>query len=328
MLSKKVPLFAVFIAMASTAAITFFTTRELTREKLEVDTSLLTCTNSKIRLGGFKHIRPLLLTESTCESEVLMPVKSELMKMLQDFKMGGIIQNGSVYLRELNEGNWISVEKNQKYFPGSLMKVPELITFIKMNEKNPGLLDKQVLYSAPATTRKSAHILSKSLELGKTYTVRQLLYYMIVYSDNEATVLLNRMMDLTIFSKTFSDLGLHAPDLQSSDIPISAEEFSHFMRAIYNASYMSMDDSEYCAGLLAKAEYKNGMRSGLPEKVELAHKFGEAGDINSSHFSESGIIYINNNAYLLTIMTKGKDLNILPGVVRDLTNKVYTMLAS
>jgi beta-lactamase class A len=328
MFSKKVPLFTVVLLIAASTTATYFTTKELSGKKVEVDTSLLTCTNSKIRLGGFKYIRPLLLTESTCESDILMPVKSELMKMIQDFKLSGSLQQASVYLRELNEGQWISVERNEKYFPGSLMKVPELITFIKMNEKSPGLLDKQVQFTAPAITRKNANIVSKSLELGKTYTVRQLLYYMIVYSDNEATVLLNRMMDLTVFSKTFTDLGLQAPNLRSSDIPISAEEFSHFMRAIYNATYMSMDDSEYCAGLLAKAEYSSGMRSGLPEKIALAHKFGEAGDSNAAHFSESGIIYINNNAYMLTIMTKGKALNTLPGVVRDLTGKVYSMLAS
>jgi hypothetical protein len=69
------------------------------------------------------------------------------------------------------------------------------------------------------------------------------------------------------------------------------------------------------------------MRAGLPSNVPMAHKFGEAGDNQLAHFSESGIIYFNGNAYLLTVMTKGRDLARLPEVVSNVTRKVFDNLA-
>lgn len=329
MISKKLPLYIVIPALAATAGLTFFiTSRNMAPKEISSDPTIMACNNSKIRLGGYKYIRPLLLTETSCEADVLMPVKVELMKMLNDYKANGTISNGSIYLRELNEGEWMSIEEDETYLPGSLMKVPELITFMKMNERNPGLLNKQVLYSGPTITSKNPHYTSKSLEPGKTYTIKQLLYYMIVYSDNNATVLLNNMMDIDIFKKTFTDLGLKAPDITQKDIPISVIGYSRFMRAIFNATYLGTDDSEFCAELLAQSEFRNGIRSGVPSQIAVAHKFGEAGDAQMSHFSESGIIYINNNPYLLTVMTKGKQLNLLPEVVKEVSRKVFEKLST
>jgi len=329
MFSKKLPLYLVLPAIALTSGLTFWiTSRSMTPAEAETDPSIITCSNSKLRLSGYKYIRPLLLTETACEAELLMPVKVELMNLLNYYKGNGTISNGSIYLRELNEGEWIAIEEDETYLPGSLMKVPELITFMKMNERQPGLLNKKVLYNGPIITDKNPHYLSKSLEAGKTYSVKELLYYMIVYSDNNATVLLNNMMDLGIFVKTFTDLGLKAPDVKQKDIPITAVGYSRFMRSIFNATYLSADDSEFCAELLSQSEFRNGIRSGVPSQIPVAHKFGEAGDANISHFSESGIIYINNNPYLLTVMTKGKQLDLLPGVAKEISRKVFEKLSA
>jgi beta-lactamase class A len=220
----------------------------------------------------------------------------------------------------------MAISENENYLPGSLMKVPELITFMKMREKEPGLLDKKVFYDKPRISSKQVHYTTKSIEPGNSYTVRELLTYMIEHSDNNATILLNEMMDLATFQKVFTDLGIPQPDLRARDIPINAVDFSKFMRAIYNASYLNINDSEFCAGLLANSDFANGMRGGVPANIPLAHKFGEAGDSNAAHFSESGIIYINKSPYLLTIMTKGRDLSKLPDVIRNLTQRVFEML--
>ena len=100
------------------------------------------------------------------------------------------------------------------------------------------------------------------------------------------------------------------------------------MRAIFNASYLTIENSEYCAELLSKCDFANGIRSAVPADIPMAHKFGEAGNANYSCFSEAAIVYVSGAPYLITVMTKGKDLSALPAVVKDIAKAAHEVMAS
>lgn len=331
MLRKKVSLHIAFLMTISGIIITFFLVSWMTKKDIEliepvVDNSFSNCRPMAVRLNGYQYIRPLLFGQDACEAQTLKPVKNEIEALIKSYEGAGMLHSASVYLRQLSKGDYISIGESETYNPGSLLKVPELITFMKMREKDPGLLDKKIAYLTPLLLKKQAYFLSKSIEVGKTYTIRELLYYMIAYSDNNATMLLNQRMDLTIFKKVFTDLGLDDPDMTKTDIPITAKQYSLFMRVLYNASYLSIADSEYCTELLSHSDFNKGLLNGLPKEIKVAHKFGEANDGLNAHFCESGIVYINNAAYLLTVMTKGKDNTQLPAVISAISKKVYEMM--
>jgi len=164
---------------------------------------------------------------------------------------------------------------------------------------------------------------SKSIVLGHTYTVRELLHYMIAYSDNNATSLLFANMDLNQFKKVFTDVGLTAPDLKAPNYPMSAREFTYFMRLLYNASYLSNKNSEFATELLSQCNFKDGIIASLPSATKVAHKFGESGTQFDQELSESAIIYLDNNPYVITIMTRGKDYKQLPTVVKEISGIAY-----
>jgi beta-lactamase class A len=308
----------------------FFTRSYINKKSANIpaiqDASLFNCTFEVTRLSGYEYVKPLLFAEEKCQTPRFSNIREQLQQIINNYIQPGTIQNASVYLRELNTGEWLSIGENEKYLPGSLMKVPELITFMKMNEKDPGLLNKSILYDSRMVVPKNAVFTTKTIEPGKSYTIKELLYNMIAYSDNISTMLLNSVMDLSIFKKTFTDLGIHEPDLTKKDIPLTAREFSRFMRTIYNASYLSSKDSEFCAELLSKSDFTTGLLQGLPKNSKVLHKFGEAGDKDFAHFSESGIIYTKNKTYLLTVMTKGKKLKSLPPIVGEISNRAYGMI--
>lgn len=329
MLRKTIPLYLLLaVAAVEAPAIWYLASRSVSRQTdADSDPNLLICKDNKVRLNGYKYIKPLLFTESECESPEMMGVKAQLQDLINEYKKDGKIQDASVYLRKLNQGEWMEINPADKYLPGSLMKVPELITFIRMSHRQPGLLDRKVTFERPFITGKDVHYTSKSIEVGKSYTIRELLNYMIVYSDNNATALLNTMMDIDIFKKVFTDLGIPAPDLTARDIPITASHFSRFMRAIFNASYLTIDESEFCAELLVNSQFASGIRSAVPSGIPMAHKFGEAGNADASYFSESAIIYYDSSPYLITIMTRGKDLSLLPEVVKGIGAKSHQLVA-
>ncbi|HNP53778.1 MAG TPA: class A beta-lactamase-related serine hydrolase [Ferruginibacter sp.] len=332
MLSKKIPAVYLLPIVGVSVLSTYFVSRNLNQSSAndESNSSSLYATNScsmdVVRLKGYQYIKPLMFTEKQCESEKLIPIRQSMESIIQQAKATNTIQSASVYLRQLNEGDWTAINPDEKYLPGSLMKVPELITFMKMHEKDPGLFDRQYKYEKPFTTDKKAYFTSKSIEIGKSYSVKELMKYMITYSDNNATIILNSIMPAETFSKVFTDLGMAKPDLKANDIPISVRDYSRFMRTIFNSTYLSFDDSEFCSELLCTSDFSQGLRKGIPDNIKVAHKFGEAGNAASSFLGESGIVFYGDKPYLLTVMVRGKNKDLLPGVIADLSQTAFNQI--
>lgn len=332
MLSKKIPFYYFIIFTLIAVLATFYTCYAYFshQEQLIVETvqanNNQSCMWNVQRLNGYKFIQPLVSTKQGCESENLKPIRQEMAQTIDNYKAAGTIITASVYLRVFGQGEWVCINEGESYRPGSLLKVPELITFLKEEELIPGTLDKKLSYSVPFTTVKNPIYTSKSIEVGKSYTIRELLRYMIEYSDNNATMLLNNNMDSKQFKQTFKDFGLKEPDMNASDYPIAVKDYGIFFEALFNAGYLTIDNSEYAVELLSKCNFKDGIVAGIPEGGTIAHKFGEAGDDNLHELHECGIIFSGNKRYELVVMTKGKTLTKLPEVLKNISKIAYQRL--
>ena len=164
---------------------------------------------------------------------------------------------------------------------------------------------------------------SKTLQPGHSYTIQELLHYMIAYSDNDATLLLLQHINLEVYNKVFTDIGLPKPSFKFDEFLMTARQYSLFMKELYNASYLSIPVSEYAVNLLTECDFKEGLLKKLPPNVMVAHKFGESGYRNIFELHESGIIYMGKNAYLLTVMTRGTDSKYLGGLIADISYQVF-----
>lgn len=324
---KRISLPYVFAIIILSVAVTYVTTVKIDQNNNDVtqnpESNQSSCSYRVKRLDGFSYTKPLLFVDNECESENLSSIKQSVSQLIDNYKKSNVISSASIYLKSYNTNDWTSINPDEKFKPGSLLKVPELITFLKMNELKPGLLDKEYLFDRPFEINKKPEFVSKSIQLGHKYKVRELLKYMIAYSDNNATLMLNNIIDVSIFKKVFTDLGLPAPDWNASDYPLTAQDFSLFIRALFNASYLTIADSEFATKLLSESDFKDGILKSLPKSTRIVHKFGEAGDANEKQLHESAIIYLDNNPYLLTIMTKGNDMKKLPDVINQISALIY-----
>jgi len=61
----------------------------------------------------------------------------------------------------------------------------------------------------------------------------------------------------------------------------------------------------------------------IPEGTVVTHKLGERGFNEVMDFSESAIVYCNSRPYLLTIMTRGKDIKQQTALVREISGEIY-----
>ena len=121
-------------------------------------------------------------------------------------------------------------------------------------------------------------------------------------------------------------IGVPIASEQDNRIHITARQFSTFMKALVNSSYLSQENSEFALSLLAQTEFKEGFINGLPRGTKVAHKFGEWDDQQQFELHESGIIYVKNRPYLLTIMSKGTERKALPGLLSAVTRTVYEQI--
>lgn len=286
------------------------------------------CSFELKRLTGYNYISPLLFVETECKSDHYTHLLQKITSYIEQMKSAQVLNDASFYFRDPANAEWTGYKEDEKYNPGSLMKVPELISILRQEEKKPGSLNEKVFYSSPFIVDKHQKFLSKQLQPGKEYTMKELLKYMITYSDNNATILLDQHLDQQIFDNVLSDLHLPLLVPGATNYPVSAKDCSLFFRSIFNASYLTIPHSEYAAELLSTSDFKEGFIKGFPPSTKMIHKFGEAGNQMEHQLHESGIVYLNGKPFVLTIMTKGADLEKLPTVITEICKIIYTEILS
>jgi beta-lactamase class A len=283
----------------------------------------------EIRQSGYKFINPLLECEVDNSSSILKSAELKIKKTIQD----DIIDKNpdaevALYYRDLKNGPAFGINEQSQYSPASLLKVPLMIAYYKYSESEPDIFKKEILFDEASPEFSQNFKPGKNIELGKSYTVEQLIESMIRYSDNEATNLLFQNINSNNLNSIFSDLGISAPDMYNPDNSISVKDYASFFRILYNASYLNRIASEQTLNLLSMVEYKDGLAAGVPAEMMIAHKFGERESraengqiIRQLH--DCGIVYHPSRPYLLCVMTRGKNFDNLTNIVSGVSNIIY-----
>ncbi len=332
---KRIPIIYTLLLAIICSGLSFILFKKLTTssaiatEQYPPSANGSNCDLSISRLKGYMYIQPLIAVSKECEAQDLVALKNDITNLIENEKKAGVIINASVFIKEFSNAHWTSVNSEETYLPGSLFKLPVMFTILRMGENDPSFLNKKILYNPQGVVNIKQTYESKTIRPGQSYTVKELLTYMIAYSDNNATQLLNRIMNPDMLIKVFADLGLTPPKPNMADYmayTISAHDYSIFMNALYNAAYLNINNSEFATSLLAQCNFKDGLVKGLPADVKIAHKFGEAGNAQFNELHETGIVYINNNTYLITVMTKGNDVKKLAETISEISRITYARM--
>ncbi len=285
------------------------------------------CAQTTAWVRGFRLVRPLLSSGSVCESPRLSSLRASIGSMLDGLRTSGEITAASVYVRDMQQGDWTLCGGSEMYDPGSLMKIPVLLTYLAMADEIPGMLEKRWPCEAIDLEAPQQGIpATAQAQPGLSYTVADLLELMIVHSDNRATAVLLRHIPSGRFTRMFTDLGLEAPIQHGPTYLMNVRSFSAFMKALYNSSVLSPMRSEYALELMIRSRFMDGLMRGLPAGVEAAHKFGESVDASGFQLHETALVYAGQGTYLVTVMTKGTLPEVLPGVLTAISQRVYEHL--
>ena len=330
---RKIPILYAFLCMIIGGIFAYFlinnsiTGSQQSLQKNAYSDTIVNNNLNTVRLNGYHYIRPILFAEPRTESARYASLKTEINKIIDKNKADGILATASVYFRRFKDGEWIEINPQDSFQPGSLLKIPILITFLKMDEDKPGVLNSYVICDKLHEGNVVANITTKTIKVGQRYTAKELLHYMIVNSDNNATFLLEQYMNMDIYNKVYTDLGINISNLNSRDLfHLSARQYSVFFKILFNATYLNNDHSEFAASMLCESDFKDGLIKELPQNVKVAHKFGETGTQSMQELSESGIVYLKDKTYLITIMTRGREQQKLATVISDISKLVYNTI--
>ena len=275
--------------------------------------------------GQSGYTNPLLACDAA--SEVLGdPEIASFKQTVEKYLLSHRGEKVSVYFRELNDGLWFSIGDVEQYIPASLRKVPLMIALLKQAEGETGLLERRVKFDqANDDSAKQNFKPSQGLSAGASYSVKDLIYRMIVYSDNNAFTLLTGTVNPNELMRVYSSLRMLDPQNVNSDNFLSVQTYESFFRVLYNCSYLSREASNWALEVLSKSEFSTGLVAGVPPGVRVAHKFGEKSDDASGtvQLHDCGIVYYPQHPYLLCIMSKGQDFQTLNTDIAEVSRIIY-----
>ncbi len=279
------------------------------------------------RIGNYKFINPLLECEAAegsidARKENFRPAMENF---IDDLKEERSLIDVAVYFRDLNNGPTFGINQEQGFFPASLLKVPVMMAYYHLAERNQDILNVEIPLETSIDIDITQTIVPREeLIPGQLYTVEELIRRMIAYSDNQALYLLSSRLPEQTIEDLFKMLGVSDVVLRDLGGKLTVKEYAGFFRVLFNSSYLSREYSEKALSLLASTDYRDALVQGVPENVSVAHKFGEAGTGDTERqLHDCGIVYSPGHPYLACIMTRGKSTNELKQSIADISRFIY-----
>lgn len=241
----------------------------------------------------------------------------------------GTLIDAAVYFRDLTNGPIFFINPDSPYAPASLVKVPMMMSYFKVAEKEPDLLTKNVRTPAKFTGTEQTLVQPRlTLEPNTSYSIMETIKRMIISSDNRSLDMLMEYYkqfdaDTHPVLSTMMELGM-LPENANLNNYLTVKQYSSLWRILYDATYLTPELSNRALDLLTQTDYKNGIVAPLPIDTKVAHKFGVFNDVNSTiQLHDAGIIYTSQGNYILTVMTRANTLEQGEKAIQEISHKVW-----
>lgn len=258
-------------------------------------------------------------------------LEKEIQEKIDALQAKGVLKEGAVYYRDLNNGPWFGINEEALYYPASLLKVPLAMSFYWRSEAESGILTQSVIYNGDGEDHEAAQAFGSPnrLEKGKSYTAEELITIMLQDSSNEAALHLAELAGQQNVLDVYEDFGIKEPTY-GQDYQISVHTFASFFRVLFNATYLDRINSEKLLGIMTHSGFTHGITAGLPSDVLVAHKFGTRENLENGvrQLHDCGIVYAPGKPYILCVMTQGTDFDALAEFIQDVSETVFKNVTS
>jgi beta-lactamase class A len=157
----------------------------------------------------------------------------------------------------------------------------------------------------------------RATRLCQRLTVQQALEAMMSISDNSAAVLLQDLVGAPNVNSSLEALGLKDSRLNTEDIPVTANDMALLLQFIGSGKAVNREASEAMAALMLTEGFNNGLTSGVPSDVQVAHKTGNWP--NARH--DIGIVFAPETTYVVAVLSDNRAGSL--SMIQAISTAVY-----
>jgi beta-lactamase class A len=212
-----------------------------------------------------------------------------------------------IEVKSLDGKTIFNQNENQKVASASTIKVPIMMTVMELvKQKKWSLEDK---YSLKNEDKLEGTQLS-NMPAGTEYTIRQLVEYMIIYSDNSATNILIKQIGRENINTQIRKWGLTETTLNRIMLDfeaaksgrenfITCHEANKMLEMIYKNQVANNKLCKEMISILKRNDDRETLPNQIPKNIEIAHKTGTLDWIRG----DIGIVF-SKKPYFISIFVK------------------------
>ncbi|MDJ0687048.1 MAG: serine hydrolase [Xenococcaceae cyanobacterium MO_188.B32] len=214
-----------------------------------------------------------------------------------------------VFLVDLDNNGYVSIEGRSSFSSASTIKVPILVALFQDIDKGKISLDETLVMSEDLIAGGSGNMQYE--EPGKQFSVLETATKMIVISDNTATnMFIKRLGGADALNQRFLEWGLTAtainnplPDLTGTNTT-SPEDLGNLLIAIEKGKLISLRSRDRLLKIMRGTRTNTLLPEGLEKNATIAHK---TGDIRSV-LGDVGIVDMpSGKRYVASVLVKRPD---------------------
>jgi beta-lactamase class A len=211
-------------------------------------------------------------------------------------------------VKDMHSGRIVSSNDSKVFLSASLIKLPILVaTFQAVDD---GLVTLNQTFTLRREDKKGGSGVLKYAAPGTVLTLRELLEYMIIQSDNTAAELIIQQLGFDYLRATFRRLGLQRTEIHpegfnltgrrvSEDNKTTASDMAFLLEKIYTRELVSPEASDEMLVILKHQKLRDRLPRYLPTGWEIAHKTG----LLRRACHDVGIVFSPSGDYLICVMT-------------------------
>lgn len=240
---------------------------------------------------------------------------ADLSKELKNYikKSGGTV---TLQYKDLTSGEVFQLNGKTSGRAASTIKLPLATYVMEQAAKGKINLNKKLQYKSYHYFGGTGIIQKK--KVGTKFTIRQLVKYAMVYSDNIAFIMLKEYVGANNFYKYMKSLGGQYAYPANGLTVTSANDLMIYANKLYQFSNKSKYGQELVS-YLKKTVYNTTIPRGI-KGVSIAHKVGM---IPASLIYNDVAIVFDKRPFVLAIMTRGLSNSKAEKVIADLAAMVY-----
>lgn len=263
-------------------------------------------TNDNSKIGDLESllINPTVL--ANIDKHYIINFKSlrdKILKIQREYA-----QRTFAYFVYLPNAVWTGVGEREMFVAASTVKVPLTMAVLKAEEQ--GKLALGDVYTV--TEEELNHGFGALYKNGanQEITIEELIKLMLAESDNTAMeVLLDVLKNVGIddpLADVYQAMGWEYV-AEFGAVPsyrdINLKTLSNMFLSLYNATYLSLENSHKVLQYLTESPFASMIPAGVPDDVPVAHKIGVFAPENV--YSDCGIVYAPERHYILCAAMEG-----------------------